>query len=139
MPPNLPTRLTKLYCILSTRTSFKVPRPTGGETTQAELGFQDWQTDDMVDLNEKLLQYVTEHIECSGTRSSKNVGNSGNVEVYACFEPNAKDQGFCTCLLDVSAFPVGSYRIKWHSCCIDSEGSYWSLLPLNDGPILTIH
>lgn len=138
MPPDLSTRLTRLYCIISTRISYQVPCLIGGETGQAELGFEDWRTDDMVDLNEKLLQYVTGHTKTRSMHKSNNAGDCGNVEVFACFEPNAKGQGFCTCLLDVSAFPLGSYRIKWHSCCIDSEGSYWSLLPLNPGPILTV-
>ncbi|OAY78318.1 hypothetical protein ACMD2_20992 [Ananas comosus] len=26
-----------------------------------------------------------------------------------------------------------SYQINWHSCCIDTNGSHWSLLPLNAG------
>ncbi|XP_059661933.1 uncharacterized protein LOC132308009 isoform X2 [Cornus florida] len=131
VPPGLPVQLTKLYCILYCR--------SGQEKGQKGSGFQDWGADDMVDLNEKLLQYVTgETRTTKGVLNRDNAGDSGVVEACVCFEPNERGQGFSTCLLDVSAFHVGSYRIKWHSCCIDSKGSYWSLLPSNAGPVFTV-
>lgn len=95
----------------------------------------------MVELNDKLFRYVT---ECHTKRSnnSKHCGTCDNdggcVNAFVCFKPNKRGQGFSSCLLDVSGFPVGSYRIKWQSCYLDSEGNYWSLIPLNAGPIVTV-
>lgn len=92
----------------------------------------------MVEMNEKLLDYVT---QC-GTKNISKYGSGGTdgkfVNTVVCFEPNERGQGFASCLLDVSRFPIGSYRIKWHSCCVDNHGTYWSLLPLNAGPVFTI-
>lgn len=98
----------------------------------------------MLDLNEKLLRYVR---GCGKAKSSTNMRNSGGgsgsgggvVDGFASFEANERGQGFFSCLLDVSGFPVGCYRIKWQSSCVDSEGSYWNLLPLNVGPVFTVN
>lgn len=64
--------------------------------------------------------------------------NNNGVSAVVQFEPNERGQGFSSCLLDVSRFPVGSYQIKWLSCCIDQHGSYWNLLPLNGKPVFTV-
>ncbi|KAI5666616.1 hypothetical protein M9H77_16469 [Catharanthus roseus] len=56
------------------------------------------QIDDSVDLNEKLLGI-----------------HQKLTNMYICFHPNSNYQGFSTCLLGISAFPVGVYHIKWHS------------------------
>uniref|UniRef100_A0A5B6ZPJ9 Integrator complex subunit 7 n=1 Tax=Davidia involucrata TaxID=16924 RepID=A0A5B6ZPJ9_DAVIN len=137
--PDLPVRLTKLYCILYCRTSFQINFQSGENKGQMQLDCQDWGADDMVDLNEKLLQYVTGCTETTqGMRDGDNTGDCEVVDACVCFEPNERGQGFSNCVLDVSAFPVGSYRIKWHSCCMDDKGSYWSLLPLNAGPVFTV-
>lgn len=106
---------------------------------QMQLDYRDWGTDDMIYLNDKLLRYVTEDTsKFSNTRLRHGAGDSGAVDVLVCFEPNEKGQGFSTCLVDVSTFPLGRYRIKWHSCFVDSKGSYWSLLPWNAGPVFTV-
>lgn len=103
---------------------------------------QPWEKDNMVEMNEKLFQYVTEctqkinHSKRAGDTDIDN--NARTVNTFVQIEPNDRGQGFSNCLLDVSQFPVGTYRIKWHSCCIDSQGSYWSLLPLNAEPLFTI-
>lgn len=138
MPQDLSLRLVKLYCVLSTSASLQTPCPIRAETKQPELRFQDWRTDDMIDMNKKLFQYVIGHKSKITLHGSDDSGDCRNREVLVCFETNMKDQGFSTCLLDVSDFPVGSYRIKWHSCVIDSQGSYWSLLPSNLGPIFNV-
>ncbi|KAK3014964.1 hypothetical protein RJ639_008124 [Escallonia herrerae] len=138
MPPNLPVRFTKLNCILYSTTSFQLACPVGENEGSRRVGCQDWGTDDMVDLNEKLSKHVT---GCNARRSVRytgNAGDRGSVEACLCLELNERGQGFSTCLLDVSAFPVGSYRIKWHSCFVDSGGSYWSILPFNAGPVFTV-
>ncbi|TXG57895.1 hypothetical protein EZV62_015724 [Acer yangbiense] len=138
-PPDLPIRLTMFYCIL-----YCVPKPAsdGQNTEQMPSTSLAWENTDPVEMNERLFRYVT---ECSkktnyGKRSRDNdIDNNGKlVTAFVDFEPNERGQGFSNCLLDVSKFPVGTYRIKWHSCCIDSEGSYWSLLPLNAEPIFTV-
>ncbi|WOH13162.1 hypothetical protein DCAR_0832671 [Daucus carota subsp. sativus] len=138
MPQDLSSRLPKLYCVLSTNASLQVPCPIKGEA-KPKLGFQDWRTDDLIDMNKKLYQYVIGHKSKTTLHGSDDSDDCQNREVLMCFETNMKGQGFSTCLLDVSDFPVGSYRIKWHSCGIDSQGSYWSLLPSNSGPIFTVH
>ncbi|KAK1380491.1 ARM repeat superfamily protein [Heracleum sosnowskyi] len=138
MPQDLSSRLPKLYCVLSTSALLQTPCPIRGDTKQPELGFQDWRTDDMIDMNKKLFQYVIEHKSKISRHGSDDSGDCRNREALVCFETNMKGQGFSTCLLDVSDFPVGSYRIKWHSCGIDSQGVYWSLLPSNPGPIFTV-
>ncbi|XP_057463465.1 uncharacterized protein LOC130753429 isoform X2 [Actinidia eriantha] len=136
MPPDL--QLTKLYCILYCKTSFQVPDPEANKG-QKQLDYRDWRDDDMLYLNDKLLWNVTQITKkSSNTWHRHKAGDCGVVEIFASFEPNEKGQGFSTCLLDVSAFPLGSYRIKWHSCCVDNEGSYWSLLPLNADPVFTV-
>lgn len=93
----------------------------------------------MIDLNESLFQHVAEDRKTTNTKLRRvDNGDGGVVKAFVCFEPNERGQGFSTCLLDVSGFPVGSYKIKWHSCCVDDQGSYWSLLPLNAPPIFTL-
>ncbi|KAF8390785.1 hypothetical protein HHK36_025313 [Tetracentron sinense] len=133
VPPDLPVRPTKLYCILACRTCYRMPILNGENKEFMWSGFRAWETDEMVDLNEKLLQYAR---KAKQRVVSDDCG--GSVYAQLCFELNERGQGFSTCMLDVSAFPVGSYKIKWHSCCIDNQGSYWSLLPLNTGPVFTI-
>ncbi|KAL8105638.1 hypothetical protein AgCh_029440 [Apium graveolens] len=138
MPQDLSLQLPKLYCVLSTSASLQTPYPYRGETKQPELGFQDWRTDDMIDMNKKLFQYVIGHKSNITPHVTEDSGDCRNREVLVCFETNMKGQGFSTCLLDVSDFPVGSYRIKWYSCGINSQGVYWSLLPSNIGPIFNV-
>lgn len=142
IPSELPVKITKLYCILHSSTSFDMSKLNGEskEKSQSQLRFQDWTIDEMVDLNEKLHHYVSETAENTKHRRKRDDDNNGlSINSFVCFELNERRQGFSTCLLDVSAFPMGCYRIKWHSCCIDNHGSYWSLLPLNSGPVFTIH
>ena len=106
-----------------------------------QWGCRAWENDDMVEINEMLFRYVTNlHTKriSNGKRRKYDKNEDGVVYAFVHFEPNESGQGFASCLLDISSFPVGSYRIKWHSCCIDDEGSYWSLLPLNAGPVVTV-
>ncbi|XP_019051419.1 PREDICTED: uncharacterized protein LOC104586554 isoform X2 [Nelumbo nucifera] len=132
-------QLSKLYCILSCRISDFVPIQ-GEVKGQTQLSFRAWETEEMVSLNEQLLQYVREDMNRTGRRHERESKNcDGSVSACVCLEFNERGQGFSTCMLNVSAFPVGSYKIKWHGCCIDSHGSYWSLLPLNTGPMFTVN
>ncbi|OVA09733.1 hypothetical protein BVC80_9101g272 [Macleaya cordata] len=137
--PVLPEKITKLYCILACSPSYQTPGLDGESKEQTQSGFRAWESDDAVDLNEKLTLYVMEGMKRTSRKHGRTCGDGGGL-VWSCvgFESNEKGQGFSTCLLDVSAFPLGSYKIKWHSCCIDSRGSYWSLLPLNAGPRFTV-
>ncbi|GMJ06275.1 defective in snRNA processing 1, EMBRYO DEFECTIVE 1895 [Hibiscus trionum] len=139
--PEFSLRLTKLYCLLHSRVSFPTPSHRERNEEEMELNHQPWKSEDMVEMNEKLFRYVTECEKKTshGKRFRDNDTNNEQIaNEFACFEPNAKGQGFSSCVLDVSHFPVGSYRIEWYSCCIDSEGSYWSLLPLNTEPVFTV-
>ncbi|KAK3189022.1 hypothetical protein Dsin_028583 [Dipteronia sinensis] len=139
MPPDLLAQLTKFYCILY---CVQKPASDGQNMEQALSTWLAWESTDMVEMNGRLFQYVT---ECSkktnyGKRSRDNdICKDGKLATaFADFELNERGQGFSNCLLDVSKFPVGTYRIKWHSCCMDSQGSYWSLLPLNAEPVINI-
>ncbi|PQQ10291.1 uncharacterized protein Pyn_17593 [Prunus yedoensis var. nudiflora] len=135
--PDIPVRFKNVYCMLYSSISFQEPTESGVNNQQKQGSYQDCETDDMVEMNEMLLQYAT---ECSTNKSNKRRrgNNDGEfVNSFLRFELNERGQGFSNCLLDVSAFPVGSYRIKWHSCCIDSQGTCWTLPHLNLGPVFT--
>ena len=140
MSSDLLVRVTKLYCVLDCGISVQEATPSREDKEQSRCSYKFWETDDMVELNDKLLRYVT---ECCSKRTN-NSKHCGRVNKGACastfvsFKPNERGQGFSSCLLDISGFPVGYYRIKWHSCCIDSQGNYWSLIPLNAGPVVTV-
>jgi integrator complex subunit 7 len=61
--------------------------------------------------------------------------NTDEVEVdlvtyYVYFEINRRDQGFGSCLLDVSNFVEGLYQISWHSGFVDEKGDYWSFVSI---------
>ncbi|KAH7518614.1 hypothetical protein FEM48_Zijuj09G0189900 [Ziziphus jujuba var. spinosa] len=141
IPSDILVRVTKLYCMLECRISFQEPKTSQENNEQSRRSYKFWENNNMVELNDKLFRYVT---ECStkrsnkGKRSGRVYNDGGCVNSFVCFKPNKRGQGFSSCLLDISGFPVGSYRIKWHSCCIDNEGNYWSLIPLNAGPIVTV-
>ncbi|KAE8683898.1 ARM repeat superfamily protein, putative isoform 3 [Hibiscus syriacus] len=139
--PEFSLRLTKLYCLLHSRVSFRKLSHRERNNEETESNLQPWKSEDMVEMNEKLFRYVTEREKKTshGKRFRDSDTNEEQIaNEFVCFEPNARGQGFSSCVLDVSHFPVGSYRIEWYSCCIDSEGSYWSLLPLNTEPVFTV-
>ncbi|XP_028758645.1 uncharacterized protein LOC114717600 [Neltuma alba] len=145
LPPNLHVRPKKLYCILYCPVSCQVPTPCGEAGERMSPGYEAWKDKDIVELNKKLYSRVADCMANKGRRSGKHGReeydgkNNRAAETFLEFVPNQKGQGFSSCLLDVSDFPVGSYRIKSHSCLLDGTGSYWSLLPLNMGPIITVH
>uniref|UniRef100_A0A803NG78 Integrator complex subunit 7 n=1 Tax=Cannabis sativa TaxID=3483 RepID=A0A803NG78_CANSA len=138
VPTDLPVRPKKLYTMLYSRVSFQQPKPIS-ETKEnsSRSSYQVWETADMVEMNEKLLHYVTQHETKNTINSNTNV-ECGFVKTYVCFEADERGQGFSSCLLDISRFPTGSYRVEWVSCFVDNHGAYWSLLPLNAGPEFTI-
>lgn len=123
----------KLYCILATRPSEQL-----STEKRTEDCFSACKTDEMVELNNMLLMFVKAKMGNANEVSPKDSGGDAWVTACLCFEPNKQGQGFSSCLLDVSEFPDGSYQIKWHSCCIDERGSYWSLLPLTTCALFTI-
>ncbi|KAL2335425.1 hypothetical protein Fmac_016638 [Flemingia macrophylla] len=137
VPANFLVKSSKLYCMLICSTSFHVPR--GQPIGHLQSGYEAWKDDEIVELNQKLLCHVLDSM--AGKRRvihNRGHGNTRVVETFVDFRPNEKEQGFAHCSLDVSDFPEGSYRIKWHSCLVDSQGSYWNLLPLNSGPVFII-
>ncbi|KAF2302761.1 hypothetical protein GH714_006212 [Hevea brasiliensis] len=142
VPMNLAVRMTKLYCILCSSASFQEPKSSGEARGQMQLDYDDWEMSSMIAMNERLWHQVIDRAKktdnCKRGRDYDASSDDGTVYRFVCFELNDRGQGFSSCLLDVSDFPVGSYRIKWHSCCIDYRGSYWSLLPLNAVPVFTI-
>ncbi|XP_011654519.1 uncharacterized protein LOC101204851 isoform X2 [Cucumis sativus] len=136
---NMSVQIPKMYCILYCGLSFQELKHNGQNHQVCEA----WENDDVVEMHNKLLHYVTESTKNEAyigkCRTSSVRKTDRDVEVFVQFEPDEKGQGFSNCLFDVSHFPVGCYRIKWYSCCVDSEGCFWNLLPLNSGPLLTIH
>ncbi|KAF8013294.1 hypothetical protein BT93_I1210 [Corymbia citriodora subsp. variegata] len=134
MPPDLPIQPTKLYCIIRCRKPVGLQGQSGACNEAASSVHQPWRSDDMVDLNEKLFHQV---MGCGGKCDVKNV-QGDDATSYVHFKLNKRGQGFSDCLLDVSRFPVGSYRLRWHGGCMDDRDSYWSLPPLNPGPVFSV-
>ncbi|KAK9098201.1 hypothetical protein Syun_025246 [Stephania yunnanensis] len=128
----------RLYCILASKPSYQAVKHIAEVKEQVGSTFQACEDDDAVDLNEKLLTKVTMNADITRRKHARSSSDDGSVWSCVEFEPNERMQGFSTCLLDVSAFPVGSYKIKWLGGCIDSKGSYWTLLPLNLIPVFNV-
>uniref|UniRef100_A0A7N0V250 Integrator complex subunit 7 n=1 Tax=Kalanchoe fedtschenkoi TaxID=63787 RepID=A0A7N0V250_KALFE len=136
-PSKLSHRIKNLYCILQSRSSFLVPKSNEHVRGRTQSSLPAWEADYLIDLNQKLLHHVT---ECKASESScQEIADKGSVYAFVRLEPNENYQGFSTSLLDVSGFPPGSYETRWLSCCVDDQGWYWSMLPLNAGPTITIH
>ncbi|XP_060190816.1 uncharacterized protein LOC132620132 [Lycium barbarum] len=136
--PDQLSQVSKLYCILHSRTSFQV-FSANGDKKVPESSCQAWKSDHMVELNDKLLHFTTGSTKRGGLHAMESAEGIYAVDKVVFFYPNEKGQGFAACLLDVSEFPVGSYQIKWHSCCIDNNGTYWSLMPLNTDQFFIVH
>lgn len=126
-------RIVKLYCILAA--SLETCLDTAGTRSKQ---FDQHRTAEMVELNSKLLQYIKNDLRKARNEKKNSHSVMEMVTAFACFEPTDSGQGFSGCLLDVSSFPEGSYQIKWQACCVDENGSYFSLLPLNDGSIFSV-
>ncbi|KAJ6296272.1 hypothetical protein OIU78_024173 [Salix suchowensis] len=142
LPPDLPFGVTRSYCVLYSSMSFQDSKENGETKGQFLWENRTLDSDNLIRMNEKLLHHVTECSTKKTTNSKrgreKDIDSDEIITGFACFDLIDARKGFSNCLLDVSRFPVGSYRIKWQSCCIDSQGSYWSLLPLNAGPVFTV-
>lgn len=134
LPNELSVRITKLYCIIRCGLSYQLTEPTGVDKRP------DACVDDTIELSETLACYVSQCSQMTRTTGKGSGSGSGSsiTNAFMSFNPNERGQGFSTCLLDVSRFPAGSYRIIWHSSCVDDKGSYWNLLSLNPGPVFTI-
>jgi len=126
-------RAVKLYCILAASLE-TCPEAAGTRSKQ----FDQRRTAEMVELNSKLLQYIKNDLRKARNEKKNSHCGMDMVTAFACFEPTDSGQGFSSCLLDVSLFPEGSYQIKWQACCVDENGSYFSLLPLNDGSMFSV-
>jgi integrator complex subunit 7 len=125
-------RFVKLYCIVAASSESCL------DSSRTPSKQFEWQkTTEMVELNVKLLHYIKN--ELSKGRENNFHSSTDMVTAFACFDPTDSGQGFSSCLLDVSSFPEGSYQIKWHACGEDENGSYYSLLPLNDGAVFSVH
>lgn len=123
----------KFYCILaaSSETCLDAEEPRRKQ-------FDLHRTAEMVELNSKLLRYIKSDMWKARNEKKNSHCDMDMVTAFACFEPTDSRQGFSSCLLDVSAFPEGSYQIKWHACCVDENESYFSLLPLNEGATFSV-
>ncbi|KAF3790441.1 Integrator complex subunit 7-like protein [Nymphaea thermarum] len=136
LPPKMHTGIMKMYCIVAARPSDCLV--DAEDVKQVSVGFRAWETEEMMNLNEELLRYMRREASARTAETVEGLEKSGFVKSFASSRPNENMQGFSTCMLDVSAFPVGTYQCSWHSCCVDSNGRCWSLLPLNSGPIFTV-
>ncbi|XP_024991701.1 integrator complex subunit 7 isoform X4 [Cynara cardunculus var. scolymus] len=133
--PESRVRLTKLYCILQCKMSYQLPCQTTDSERKTQAVLPDQTDDNVLELNEKLVKYVNNY-DRFGTNDKNHTFDGQIAESVVCFRLNGKGQGFSTCILDVSMFPLGSYKIKWHAGCMDIDGSYWSLNSLNSGPVV---
>ncbi|KAL2896151.1 Integrator complex subunit 7 [Bienertia sinuspersici] len=115
------SRFSKIHCILNCKSSF-----LGQEVIKSPV-------EKVGQIINHQKQHTREFMKCEDPQN-----DGETVVTYACFETNGGAQGFSTCLLDVSTFPVGSYRIHWHSGGIDHQGSYWSFLPLSPCPQFSV-
>ncbi|KAJ3708845.1 hypothetical protein LUZ61_012550 [Rhynchospora tenuis] len=121
--------IKEVHCIISAT-------PSKTCSSESTINFNPSITQEMVELNTSLLEYVK---NVSRGVESVNIDDEGDlVKSYVSFEINVRGQGFGSCLLDVSKFGEGLYQIKWHSCFVDENGVYWSLLPLNAGVVFSI-
>ncbi|KAL2896973.1 Integrator complex subunit 7 [Bienertia sinuspersici] len=131
------SRFSKIHCILNCKSSFLGTRGNQKPCGEGWTDYQPSETGNVIELNKKLRCHIMKHTrEFMKCEDPQNDGET--VVTYACFETNGGAQGFSTCLLDVSTFPVGSYRIHWHSGGIDHQGSYWSFLPLSPCPQFSV-
>lgn len=101
------------------------------------MSYSPWRDEDLIEMSNKLFHHAIKSGKKPDVSGRFDWAKSG-VSTVVQFEPNERGQGFSSCLLDVSRFPVGSYQIKWLSCCVDQHGSYWNLLPLNGKPVFTV-
>ncbi|GAB4838524.1 hypothetical protein Ancab_028070 [Ancistrocladus abbreviatus] len=136
VPADLASRLKKIYCILYCKTSFSMRRLHGDRTKGVLMDHETWTTDTMIYLHERLQWYITELSGKSMKCGNNNMMGRSLRHGYALI--NGTTQRFSTCLLNVSAFPVSSYRIQWLSCCIDTQAWYRSFLPLNSSLVFTV-
>ncbi|CAM8906552.1 unnamed protein product [Rhodiola kirilowii] len=137
LPPKFSPRTKFLSCILQCRPSFQVPKPSDHVKGRPQSALPVWEADYLIDLNQKLLHHVT---ECKVTESScQEIAEKDSVYAFVRLVLNEKHQGFSASVLDVSCFPTGSYELRWLSCYVDDQGAYWSVLPLNAAPTITIH
>ncbi|KAL8241999.1 hypothetical protein R6Q59_012301 [Mikania micrantha] len=131
MLPESQCRISKLYCILQCKVSYQ--HRSQDDKNQTKIKFQNWADDNILELNDKLVKYVNNCVKDDDDDDDGQVAES-----IVCFGLNQKGQGFSTCMLDVSMFPLGSYEIKWHAGCMDIDGCYWSLNSFNSGPVFTV-
>lgn len=134
---SLPVGFSKFYCVLHSRPSYRISNRNREDKQRKPLSSQE-EVDNIIYLNRKLLEHTSGSSDCSSMHSIDKTTGVLAADSFVCFEPNEKAQGFSTCLLDVSSFPVGCYEIKWHSCGVDNEGSYWSFIPLNGRVVFTV-
>ncbi|KAG7621149.1 hypothetical protein ISN44_As04g020700 [Arabidopsis suecica] len=132
----VPVRLNKLYCLLYTKLAYHSPTQHS-ENNRNQMSYSPWRDEDLIEMSNKLFHHAIKSGKKPDVSGRFDWAKSG-VSTVVQFEPNERGQGFSSCLLDVSRFPVGSYQIKWLSCCVDQHGSYWNLLPLNGKPVFTV-
>lgn len=135
--PRVPVRLTKLYCLLYSKLAYHTSTQHSETNRNQKCCYSPWRDEDLVEMSNKLFNHAVKSGKKPGVSGRFDRNHSG-VSTVVQLEPNERGQGFSSCLLDVSRFPVGSYQIKWLSCCIDQHGSYWNLLPLNGKPVFTV-
>lgn len=126
--PDLLSKITKIYCILVSRSS-DILSSQGDREEHNFSNYKSWKSGIIADLSVRLLRFMSNDMNSITNTNSTNDGNTWATS-FVCFEQN-HGQGFSTCLLDVSKFPEGVYPIHWHSCFIKADGTYWNLLPKN--------
>ncbi|XP_078431443.1 ARM repeat superfamily protein isoform X2 [Wolffia australiana] len=102
-------RIGELHCILAVDSS---------ESASSWLE----EIDKSMNMHEQLLMFM---------KQGTNAKFDSAAVTYVRMEANSLGQGFSSCLLDVSSFPEGFYRIIWHGCCMDDDDQLWTLPSLN--------
>ncbi|CAA6665303.1 unnamed protein product [Spirodela intermedia] len=129
-------RIYKIYCILTVESP--KPVPEGKKSSKVLTGFQQWKTEETMNIYELLMLHMRNEAEKRQNMRAVPTDDVDLVTAYVCVEPNTLGQGFSTCLLDVSDFPEGVYQIRWHSCCVDKSDHLWSLPAFNNGIPFTV-
>ena len=111
--PRVPLRLTKLYCLLYTKLAYHTPTQQHGETKRNQKSYSPWRDEHLVEMSNKLFHHaITKSSKKQQTSGRFDWNNNNGVSAVVQFDPSERGQGYSSCLLDVTRFPVGSYQYK---------------------------
>ncbi|XP_057838518.2 uncharacterized protein LOC131048544 isoform X1 [Cryptomeria japonica] len=143
--PGSSCKVKKICCVMIIQPSDCSQRTTSEYYAHWRLGWRMEETQEVLELTEELLVHmklITKSINISRTKTEFKDASfekpNQKGKTFIMFELDKKGRGFSTCLLDVSSLPCGLYQTSWLCACLDNRGRFWSLQPLNAGPIFRI-